>query len=291
MHGGRLRPANPDKHVWEIGKAKVVVSNGKVVSAGAPSTKYCPINHALWGTENQNRESVKRSMEFRINSFGLCTPERVIETDAFAVGFGASESLMTALKQKIIDTTVTVCDGAGTVITENPEVVQGIGMFMSALIETTPIPAIINELEKRGAVVLDPSTAKIDLAAGVRRAFEMGYRKVGVTVMGPDVRSIQEIRKLEKTHKATALVIVIHTTGIGGKLAPLIEKADIVHGCASKVVRETIWPQAISTFGKNIPAYALTKFGEEVLIAQEKAISEHQKILKIDFTRPPSPLS
>lgn len=281
-----------DRHVWEIGKARVIVSRGKVVSVvSEPLTRFCPVNYAAWGTKDQTKETVKKSMEFRIGAFGLCTPKRILETEISAVGFGASESLMTALKQKIIDTTVTVCDGAGTVITEKPTLVEGIGIVMSALIETTPIPEVITGLEKKGATVLNPHTAEINQVAGVKRAFEVGHRKVGVTIMGPEARSIPKIRLLEEKHKAIALIIVIHTTGVGEDLAPFIEKADIVHGCASKVVRETIGPKALSTFGKNIPAYALTKLGEEVLMAQEKAISKNEQILKISFRKPPSPLS
>ncbi|KPV61777.1 MAG: hypothetical protein AOA66_1747 [Candidatus Bathyarchaeota archaeon BA2] len=281
-----------DRHVWEIGKSKVIVSGGRVVSVvSEPLTKFCPINYSAWGTEKQTKETVKKSIEFRIGAFGLCTPERILETDISAVGFGASESLMTALKQKIIDVTVTVCDGAGTVITEKPTLVEGIGVFMSALIETTPIPEVISELEKKGATILNPHTAEINQVAGVKKSFKMGYRKVGVTMMGPDAQAIPKIRLLEEENKATVLVIVVHTTGIGQELAPFIEKADIVYGCASKVVRETIGPKALSTFGKNIPAYALTKLGEEVLRVQEKAISKNNRILKIALRRPPFPLS
>lgn len=278
-------------HVWEIAKARVTVSHGKVVSVSEPLTKFCPVNYVMWGSENQDEESVKRSMEFRIGAFGLCTPKRIIETDIFAVGFGASELLMTALNQKMIDTSVTVCDGAGTVITEKPKVVQGIGMVMSALIETTPIPEVIKELEKEGAIILNPHTAEINQVMGVEKAFVMGHRRVGVTVMGPDSRSISKIREIEKERRTTTLIIVIHTTGIGEELIPFIEKADIVHGCASKVVRRFIGPKAISTFGKNIPAYALTELGEEVLKAQEEAISKHGQILEIAIVKPPFPLS
>jgi putative methanogenesis marker protein 8 len=281
-----------DKHVWEIGKSKVIVSGGKVASVvSEPLTKFCPVIYTTWGTEKQTKETVKKSIEFRIGAFGLCTPKRILETDISAVGFGASESLMTALKQEIIDASATVCDGAGTVITEKPTLVEGIGIFMSALIETTPIPEVIGQLEKKGATILNPQTAEINQVAGVEKAFKMGFRKVGVTVMGPDAQAIPKIRLLEEKNQATTFIIVMHTTGIGEELVPFIEKADIVHGCSSKVVRETIEPKALSTFGKNIPAYALTKLGEEVLRLQEKAVSKNKQIVKIAFIRPPFPLS
>lgn len=109
--------------------------------------------------------------------------------------------------------------------------------------------------------------------------------------MGSDAQSIPKIRLLEEKYKATTLIMVIHTTGIKEELIHFIETADIVYGCASKVVREIIGSKAISTFGKNIPAYALTNLGEEVLRAQEKAILENSPFVKIAFIGSPSPLS
>jgi len=55
-------------------------------------------------------------MEFRIKEHGMFSPRRRLEMETF-VGFGASESMMTGLEKGIIDAAVTVCDGAGTVIT------------------------------------------------------------------------------------------------------------------------------------------------------------------------------
>ncbi len=49
------------------------------------------------------------------------------------VGFGASEVMVTGLNRGLLDTTVTACEGAGTVISKNPTLVQGIGGRMSGL--------------------------------------------------------------------------------------------------------------------------------------------------------------
>ncbi len=280
-----------DRHVWEVAKARIVVSDGKVVSVGEPKTKFCPIIHAMMGEHERTVDNIRESMETRIEAFGLSTPRRVLEAEEFGVGFGASECLATALREKILETTVTVCDGAGTIIAAKPSVVQGVGMIMSALIETTPIPELVERLEREGITVLDPTNATIDQVGGVERAFEMGYRKVGVTVMGPDARMISVMRELEEKNGATLLIIVIHTTGIGKDMVPFIEKADIVHACASKIVRELIAPKAKVTFGKSIPVYALTELGERVLGAQEKMVVKTGRILEIGTPKSPSPLS
>jgi len=77
--------------------------------------------------------------------------------------------MMTGLKRGLIDSTVTVCDGAGTVITDNPELVQGMGALMSGLIETEPIEEIIEGIESRGGIVLDKEKAGIDQVSGLRK--------------------------------------------------------------------------------------------------------------------------
>lgn len=279
-----------DRHVWEVAKAKVVVEGGRITHVGEPLTQFCPVIEALSGSGERSREGVRESMERRMELLGLSTPRRVLELEVPGVGFGASECLATALERGVIETTVTVCDGAGTVVTDRPELVQGIGMAMSALLETSPLPEVIRKLEERGAVVLDPSTARMDQVEGVRKALSLGYRKIGVTVMGPEAPLIEELRRMEKEAGATLLIIVIHTTGVGEELVPHLLKADMVHACASKVVRERIGPLARASFGKSIPAYALTELGERVLRMQEEKLGKSERAVKVETPRPPSPL-
>lgn len=78
------------------------------------------------------------------------------------VGFGASETFMTALSRGLLDSCVTACEGAGTVIANSPTLVQGIGSRISGLVETTPIPKLIHRIEGAGGTVLDPVTAALD---------------------------------------------------------------------------------------------------------------------------------
>jgi putative methanogenesis marker protein 8 len=273
-----------------VAKARVVVEGGRVVSVGEPLTEFCPVLEALTGEGKRSREGVRESMERRIELLGLCTPRRVLEMEGMGVGFGASECLATALERGVIETTVTVCEGAGTVITGRPELVQGIGMAMSALLETSPIPEVIRRLQERGAVVLDPSTARMDQVEGVRRALSLGHRRVGVTVMGPEAPLIGKLRELEAEEGATLLIIVVHTTGVGEELLPFLRRADMVHACASSVLRERLAPLARASFGRSIPVYALTELGERVLRMQEEKVRREERGVKVEVPRPPHPL-
>ena len=145
-----------DRHVMEaLGKTRVVVENGKVIEVNEPMTEYCPIFDKVRGIKKFTSQSAKENIEFRIKDFGLFTKDRAIEMEIF-VGFGASETFMTGLRRGLIDTSVTACDGAGTVITSNPKLAQGMGSRISGLVETTPIPKLIERIQEVGGIVLDP---------------------------------------------------------------------------------------------------------------------------------------
>lgn len=279
-----------DEHVWEVAKARVVVSDGKVVRVeNEPTTKYCPLLQALFGDERQTTETVKANVEYRIKNLGFCTPARSVETDTMAVGLGASEALMTALERKYIETAITVCEGAGTVLTNRPSVVEGIGILMSALIKTTPISKVVEELQKRGATVLDPETALLDQVAGVEKAFQLGYSNIGVTVAGPDAKTIPAIRDLEKKYGGRIFIVVIHTTGITPDLADYIAMSDMAHGCASKVMQTIVSKRALKSYGRNIIVYAFTQLGKEILDLQTELLKENDSIVRIAFVHPPGP--
>lgn len=285
-----MKNMNEDEHIWEVGKAQMVVRNGNVVSVSDPLIKSCPIHYAIIGEEQMSSESIRRAMELKIKKYGLCTPARVIESDSIAIGYGASETLATALKRGLIDCSVIVSDGAGTVITDKPEIVQGIGMMMSGLIKTSPIPDLIKRLEDKGVIVLSKD-AVIDQIAGVREAFDMGFNKVGVTISGNYARSIVDIKKIEDDYNKESLKIIVHSTGVSDELVPYIRMADIVTACASKTIRETIGRQEnIKIYGKKIPVYALSPFGERIMNSQKDEISKSKsrRVLKTS-NNPPYP--
>lgn len=115
-------------HIMElVGKTRVVIKDGKVVEIGIPEVKWCPLFAKLRGVNNITPEEVKKNIELRIRDLGMFTARRqLLGLDTY-VAFGASEIMMSGLRSGFLETTVTACDGAGTVITSNPALVQGIG--------------------------------------------------------------------------------------------------------------------------------------------------------------------
>ncbi len=258
-----------DRHVMEaLGKTRVVVENGRVVEVGKPLTEYCPIWDKVTGVKKFTQRTVKENIELRIKEFGMFTPHRKIEMETF-VGFGASETFMTALERRLLDACVTACDGAGTVITNNPKLVQGIGAKISGLIETSPIPKLIERIEQAGGIVLDKDTAAIDQPKGIKKSIDAGYKKIGVSVTS--VKDIRAIRKLENTHNVATVCFGVHATCIPESEAKeFLELVDIATGCTSKWIRAGINGKAIAQFGTAIPVFAITQIGKELLLERAK---------------------
>ncbi len=256
-----------DRHVLEtLGKTRVVVENGKVVEVGKPLLKYCPLWAKIRGIKELNEKVIKENVEFRIQDFGMCTVDREVEAEVF-VGFGASETFMTALRRGLLDATVTVCEGAGTVVTSNPALVQGIGARLSGVIETTPVEGIIKKIRDRGGEILDPP--RIDQAAGLQMALELGYERVGVTVS--TVADAEKCRAISKR----AVIFGVHLTGISKTEAEeFCEIADLITACASPHIRELAKEKALLQAGTAIPIFALTPRGKELLLERAKEIED-----------------
>lgn len=256
-------------HIMELmGKTRVVVKDGKVIEVGEPEVRWCPIFAKVRGVQKITPEEVKKNMEFRIKDFGIFTDKRRLELEDF-VGFGATEVMMTGLRRGLLDTTVTACDGAGTVIAGNPTLVQGMGGRMSGLVETEPIEGIIKGITERGGVVLDTLTAKLDSVAGVRKAAELGHKRIAVTV--PFAETAKELRKLEAELGLDLIVIGVHVTGISREEAQtLLENVDITTSCASKFMRDLAKP--LAQVGTAVPLFALTQKGKELVVERAKEI-------------------
>ncbi|MHB8103527.1 MAG: methanogenesis marker 8 protein [Methanosarcina sp.] len=257
-------------HIMElVGKTRVVVKDGKVVEVGEPEVKWCPLFAKLRGIQNITPDEVKKNMEFRISDLGMFTEKRrLLELDTY-VAFGASEIMMSGLRSGFLETTVTACDGAGTVIASDPALVQGIGGRMSGLIETEPIEGTINGIQKLGGTVLDPKTAAIDPAGGVQKASELGYKKIAVTVA--DAKTAKNLREIEAELGLELTLIAVHVTGVSKEEAQgLLENSDIVISCASKYIRELAKP--LVQVAAAIPLFALTKRGKELVIERAKDI-------------------
>ncbi|VVB93551.1 Uncharacterised protein [uncultured archaeon] len=262
-----------DRHVMEaLGKARVVVESGKVVEAGEPQTEYCPIFDKVRGIKKFTSKTAKENIEFRIKDFGLFTEDRAIEMEIF-VGFGASETFMTGLRRGLLDTCVTACDGAGTVITSNPKLAQGMGSRISGLVETTPIPKLIRRIEDVGGTVLDPKTAALDQVEGVKKAIELGYKNIGVSVTS--AKDMKAIRELEKKHKIQVIGFGVHTTGMPEDEAKeFLNLVDMTTGCTSKWIRGCITGKTIAQFGTAIPIFAITQCGKELLLERAKEVTD-----------------
>ena len=255
-----------DEHVIEgLGKARVVVRDGKVVEVGDPSLSYCPIFDKHRGIKKIDKDVIAQNIQFRIEDFGMCTPGRNLRMMDF-LSFGVSEIICTAIKQKHVDAAVLVCEGCGTLIVTDPEMVQGIGGRVSGLVSTTPIPEIIERVERGN--VLDPATARIDQIAGVEKAIDMGYRNIAVSIINGS--TAKKIREIEKEHPGVNVyTFVVHATGIAEKEADLVfEYADISTGCASKYIRARGTRDGIFKVGDSIPIFALTPRGR--LLVEER---------------------
>lgn len=256
-------------HIMELmGKTRVVIKDGKVIEVGKAEVHWCPIFAKVRGIQKITPEEVKKNMEFRISDFGMFTGNRRLELEDF-VGFGATEVMMTGLSRGLLDTTVTTCEGAGTVISNNPTLVQGMGGRMSGLVETEPIEGIIKGITGRGGIVLDPLTAKIDPIAGVRKAAGLGNKKIAVTVAFAE--TAKELRKLEAELGLDLIIIGVHVTGISkDKAQTLLENVDITTSCASKTVRALAKP--LAQVGTAVPLLALTQKGKELVVERAKDI-------------------
>ncbi len=265
-----------DRHVLEtMGRARVVVEGGRVVEVGRPILKYCPLWAKIRGIKELNEEVIRSNVEFRIRDFGMCTPGREMELGVF-VGFGASETLMTALRKELLDASVTVCEGAGTVITSNPGLVQGIGARLGGVMETSPVEGILRSISERGGTTLIPPA--IDQPAGLQLALRMGYKRVGVTVCS--VEDAERCRAISED----AIIFGVHLTGITRVEAEqLLQTADLVTACASRHIRELARERAILQAGTAIPIFALTPAGKELLLERAKEIEDELLVSSMEL--------
>ncbi|OFV67119.1 MAG: methanogenesis marker protein 8 [Candidatus Syntrophoarchaeum caldarius] len=287
-----------DQHIIEtLGKTKVFVEDGKVVKVehAEKRLEYCPVVEKVFGIQNLMDDSARLGVERRIERWGMCTPARKIkETTESFVSFGASEILSNALNDGLIDAAVTVCDGAGTVITDQGDVMQGIGVAMSGLTLTSPIVEVIRNLEGEGAIILDPERASIDQVAGLERAFK-DHDCVGVTLTSPDVAKM--CRDVEKANPGKKAVLFgVHTTGLSRDDAKaLIDTVDLTTGCASRHLRSQIGEMALLQVGRSVPIFAITQTGKELILNRMKHITtqlfvETRTLPELKDEDQPSPL-
>ena len=253
-----------DRHVIEtLGKVKVVIEDGEITSVGSSEMKYCPMFHAMHGVEELNEEFIRKNINFRIEDFGMCTPNRVIEMDD-AITVGISEILKTNIEKGNIDCVVGACDGAGTLLMTNPRVVQGVGGRVSGLVSTTPIDKVINNLQENDCVVLNPKTAELNQLEGLKLALDMGYKNIAITILPSPM--VEEIRNYPVDDDVNVYIFVAHTTGVEPQeVKMLFDNADIVTACASKAISEYADEYKPYYYGVKVPIFCASEDGRRLL--------------------------
>jgi len=262
-----------DLHIIRLFSAFVAVSGGKVMNMTEPVMTYCPLAHHLYRhldvSSRPGMDEVKaliaRGVEEKIEKFGFFTEKRVITKRSIAIPYGASEILMYALRKKIIDAAVVVCDGAGSVIVRNPDVVQGIGARMNGLFYTTPISKLIQRLEDLECHVPFPDGA-IDQVGASEQAARLGYKNIAVTVNSCTEEPIASFADIEKKYNVSVTTFMVCATGVDEpRIEEIARWSDVVWSCASREVRETIGKTAVLQITRKIPVFVLTQKGLSVV--------------------------
>ena len=258
-----------DLHIIRLFSSFVVISEGRIIKITDPVMTYCPLARHLYRDfgipEVPDISAVKRiikqGIEEKISRFGFFSENREILRKSIAIPYGASEIIMYALKKKIIDAAVVVCDGAGSVITDSPEIVQGIGARMNGLFYTTPIQGLINRLEEMNCHV-PFKDASIDQIGATEKAAKLGYKNIAVTVNSSMDEPLNAFGKIEKEFGASITTFMVCSTGVEEtRVNEMAEHGDVVWSCASTKVREIIGRRAILQITRKIPVFVLTRNG------------------------------
>jgi putative methanogenesis marker protein 8 len=270
----------PDRHIMRQAAGEVLIENGKIISATKPLVKWCPLHKILYGKDIiHTPDFCKEHVRLKMRKVGMFTKDRIVESENDLVPYGASEMLMCAKKYDIIDCAVLACDCAGTVIATTPQLIQGIGEWMGGLIETSPIPEVIERMENAGGIVLDPANASIDQVAGAKKAFDLGYKRIAVTIAGKYADSLPEFRQMEQESGGELLILTVCNTGVSISDAKLMtQHADLVWACASKAVWDVVGPAAMLQIGVGIPVFALTEWAKKIVEKRAATIDRRVSI-------------
>jgi len=260
-----------DIHIIRFYSSYVVISNGSVIQVTEPYMIFCPLAGSLYKDLNSSsnpyliKEAIKKAVESKIARYGHFKKNRQLFSKNISIPYGASEILMYALKKKLIDAAVVVCDGAGTVIVDNPDIVQGIGARMNGIFYTSPIREVMEKLEKEGSYVVF-SDARIDQGKGIEKAASLGYKNIAVTVNASMDGSADIPGKLENDLKISITSLAVCTTGLyRDSVNKIGEYADIVWSCASDKVRKIIGEKAVIQLSRKIPVFVLTRKGIDLI--------------------------
>jgi putative methanogenesis marker protein 8 len=251
--------AKKDRHVFQaLGLAQVVIEDGKVVSVSEPKLDYCPLYKKFRNLDRITPEAVKENVEFRIKDFGLCTENRKVRASDF-MAFGASEIMSSALADGKIEAAVIACDGAGTAIVTDPELLEGLCGRISGLIETSPLKVVQDAVGREN--ILDPEECEINAVKGADMAAQR-YQKFAVTVANP-----HDASAIRRKYGDRAVIVAVHTSAIGPKGAEIyFDNCDIVTACAGAPIRKEAGKRDIVVAGNKVEVYGVTDVGKQMVI-------------------------
>ena len=278
-----------DRHVIEaLGKAEVVIENGKITYIGEPVVDYCSIFDDGQHNGDLTKEFIKSNINKRIDEFGMCTPQRSIDVED-TMSFGTSETLKTNMINGNVDCVVGACEGVGTLLIDDAELVQGVGGRVSALISTTPIDEVMDKVGREN--VLNPENAELNPLKGLEMAIERGYKNIAITIIPTEM--VKDLRQHPKPEDVNIYIFVAHTTNVSKKEAEMLfDYADVISGCSSINIRETAEERKPYYAGKKVPLYAVTENGKRLLNERLEYIGYElcEKKYPQDFTQSPKPL-
>lgn len=278
-----------DRHVIEaLGKAEVVIENGKITYIGEPVVDYCSIFDNGQHNGDLTKEFIKSNINKRIEEFGMCTPQRLFDVED-TMSFGTSETLKTNMINGNVDCVVGACEGVGTLLIDDADLVQGVGGRVSALISTTPIDEVIDNVGRDN--VLNPETAELNPLKGLEMAIERGYKNIAITIIPTEM--VRDLRQYPKPENVNIFIFVAHTTNVSQNEAEMLfDYADVISGCSSINIRETAEERKPYYAGKKVPLYAVTENGRKLLNERLEYIGYElcEKMYPQDFTQSPKPL-
>lgn len=251
------------EHIIEaLGLSRIRIKDGKVIEVSEPEVEYCPLFDHHRGIKKLTPEVIAENIEFRIDDFGMCTPNRQLRMKDY-LNFGISEIMSTLLDKNMIDCVVMVLEGCGTLIVNEPELVQGIGGRVSGLVKTSPIPELIAKFDKE--LIVNPEIAEINQIKGIELAIEHGFKNIAVTVaLAEDAEKIKQLQN--ENPDINIYVFVVHTSKLSAHDArALFDVCDVATGCASKNMREIGEAESVKIVGQSIPIFARTEMGKKFL--------------------------
>jgi putative methanogenesis marker protein 8 len=250
-----------------------IYEDGSVEIVSKPKVLHCPYMYRVYGIRVSCDDVVEHVVKVKMVLYGLFTRRRRFDFGRI-VSFGTSEIISWGLSRGVFDCAVVVCDGAGTVITKSPTLVQGIGAVMNGLLKTYPVIEVVEAIEKFGGIVLDKDEATIDQVKGVLKAVDIGCRRVAVSVIGLRCWEISEIRRIEDYEKIDITIFSTCNTLAKEECVKHIEKADYVCTSANHMLRKALASKVLMQLGVTIPVYILTKKMKDIVLDYIKDLDE-----------------